>query len=79
MISDRLIANIRIFLNSYNIDAIYASNAILLLTWIFRYRDFSNWNKLDKRYKTSLVSTLFGTIVITLINLLRLLSIVTLF
>jgi|AntRauMFilla1563_2_1112583.scaffolds.fasta_scaffold01350_5 hypothetical protein len=75
---DALAREITIYLQKNGIDPIYAGTLFSILI-VFSYKnDIKNWDKLKGWQKGIIKSTIFGTIVMIVISILRLTGLITL-
>ena len=65
-------------LNRYGIDPIYFATVICIFISLYYKNEFKNWNETSFSTKLLAISTVFGTSILVLLSLFRLVGIVKL-
>lgn len=75
---NELAKKIRIFLEENGIDPIYAVTILGIVISLSYWNYFKNWEEIEPFRKRIVISTLFGTSVLVIISILKLLGLINL-
>jgi hypothetical protein len=73
---DNLVNNIQDFLESKGIDPLYVVTILAIVILISYKNQIQNWEKQEDWVKHLIIATAFGTVILVLFNLLRLIGFV---
>lgn len=62
---------IKLVLEQYGIDPLYAVNILAFVILISYINDIRKWDELENWHKELIKATAFGTVILSLINILR--------
>lgn len=76
-LKDKIAEKLKLFLESIGTDPIFISTVICIIISILYIRESRNWGKMSDSRKLLAISTMFGTLILILISLLRLAGVIT--
>lgn len=77
-LKDKIATKLYEFFNKTGADPIYTATIICFIITLFYVKDFNNWKNTSLPDKGLALSALFGTIILTVISLLKIIGLIKL-